>query len=671
MSQSHSDHSKKNKIERLASQILLYKELYYLGRAAISDEAYDALENELRSLDPNHPSLSFVGYQVRETAQKVPHRPAMLSLAKTYEASDLPSFAAGRAIVLSDKVDGMAMSVEFDFNHQLFRASTRGSGTLGEDVTAHVMHVLSLPKHILHSVEWNNLRIEIRGEMYFPINEFPPFSERFDSYRNAVPGTFGRKEVDEAIDVLNVLKFRAYDFMVFRRSQNDPNGELLTATELASLGLKYSCKSYFEKLKLLQEWGFDTGIPEGTTRLIDKAVSSEELQELARAAFSSARDHQIDGLVFRLNDEVLFEALGTTSHHPRGSLAFKQESESAVTEILAIETSIGRSGKVTFRAQVRPVQLSGAQISYATLHNAEFIRSGGYAEGALVRITRSGEVIPSIIGLEKAAEKPYELPTQCPCGYPLASSGPDLFCSQPTLSCPSKDQESFLYFAQTLEILGLSEKTVAKLREAGLLKTPADFFKLTVDDVLKLEGFAQRSAENLVASIQQKKTIPLAVFLASLGLKRGGIVKCREVAARFSTLEAVLKATPDDLAEERGWAGKSASDFVESLQGRKDWVEELLKFVVVQPDTSAAEKEKFANHPLAGKNLCITGTLSQPREIYVRQLERVGAKVAGAVTSKTNFLVCNEASGSSKYTQAKKLGIPVLTEAQLVELLAH
>lgn len=437
---------------------------------------------------------------------------------------------------MSDKVDGMAMSVEFDFNHQLFRASTRGSGTLGEDVTAHIMHVLSLPKHISHSGEWNNLRIEIRGEMYFPINEFLPFSERFDSYRNAVPGTFGRKEVDEAIDVLNVLKFRAYDFIVFRRSENDPYGDLLTATELASLGLKHPCKNYFEKLKLLQEWGFDTGIPEETTRLIDKDVTAEELQDAARAAFGSVRDHQIDGLVFRLNDEVLFEALGTTSHHPRGSLAFKQESESAVTEIISIETSIGRSGKVTFRAQVRPVQLSGAQISYATLHNAEFIRSGGYAEGALVRITRSGEVIPSIIGLEKAAEKPYTLPTQCPCGYPLASSGPDLFCSQPTLSCPPKDQESFLYFAQTLEILGLSEKTVAKLREAGFLKTPADFFRLTVDDVLKLEGFAQRSAENLVASIQQKKTIPLAIFLASLGLKRGGIVKCRKLRRAFQLL---------------------------------------------------------------------------------------------------------------------------------------
>jgi DNA ligase (NAD+) len=661
--------TKAAKIERLASQILLYKELYYLGRAAITDEAYDALENELRALDPNHPALSFVGYRLRESAQKVPHRPPMLSLAKTYEPADLPGFAAGRTIVLSDKVDGMAMSLEFGFNHALERASTRGSGTLGEDVTAHVMHVMSLPKQLQLSSDWTNLRLEIRGEMYFPINEFPPFSERFDSYRNAVPGTFGRKEVDEAVDVLNVLKFRAYDFIVFRMSETEPSGDLLSLKELAQLSIKENCTTYFGKLKFLQKIGFDTGLSEGTTLLMDGERTLTELQDAALSSFGKSRDHQIDGLVIRLNDEILFEALGTTSHHPRGSLAFKQESESAVTEIVAIETSIGRSGKVTFRAQVKPVQLSGAQISYATLHNAEFIRSGGYAEGAWVRITRSGEVIPSIIGLEKPAEHPYVLPTHCPCGYSLTSTGPDLYCSRPNLSCPYKDQESFLYFAQTLEIIGLSVKTVTKLRESGLLKTPADFFKLTVTDVLGLEGFAQRSAENLVASIQQKRKIPLAVFLAALGLKRGGIVKCREVAARFSTLDAVRSASAADLAEERGWAGKSASDFVESLQSRSDWIQELLEYVTVLPDTSASEKEKFAGHPLAGKNLCITGALSQPREIYVRQLEGIGAKVAGAVTSKTNFLVCNEASGSNKFTQAKKLGIPVLTEEQLAELL--
>lgn len=669
MSESHLNHTKQQTIERLASQILLYKELYYLGRAAVSDEAYDALESELKKLDPQHPALSFVGYELRNSTEKIPHRPPMLSLAKTYEATDLPKFADLRALVLTDKVDGMALSIEYDFEGRLLRASTRGSGTLGEDVTAHVMHVLSLPKHIRLDSSWKDLRIEVRGEMYFPINEFPPFSERFDSYRNAVPGTFGRKEVDEAIDVLNVLKFRAYDFIVFRKTDEEKNGQLVSAADLPKIIRDLSSKTYIDKLKFLQKLDFDSGLPEGTTKVILPQEFSNDFSSLIQDAFAKSRDHQIDGLVFRLNDEELFEALGTTSHHPRGSIAFKQESEIAITEILAIETSIGRSGKMTFRAQVRPVQLSGAQISYATLHNAEFIRSGGYAPGAKVKITRSGEVIPSIIGLETPAERPYEMPNVCPCGYPLAAQGPDLYCSEPLRSCPPKDQESFLYFVQTLEIIGLSEKTVAKLREAGLLKTPADFFRLSVDDILELEGFARKSAENLIASIQQKRTIPLAIFLASLGLKRGGIVKCREVAARYSTLEKVLAATPEELSAERGWAGKSANDFLESLHGRREWISDLLKFVTVESDLSAQERLKHADHPLSGKNVCITGTLSQPREIYVRQLERVGAKVASSVTSKTNFLICNEESGSTKYQQAKKLGIPVLTESQLVEML--
>lgn len=657
--------NQKNKIEKIASQILLYKELYYLGRAAISDEAYDALEKELSNLDPSHPALSFVGYKVKDSTAKVAHRPPMLSLAKTYETLELVEFAAGRDIVLSDKVDGMALSIEYDFEGRLLRASTRGNGQLGEDVTSHVMHVVSLPKHLRSNSKTKDIRFEVRGEMYFPIGEFSRFSERFDSYRNAVPGTFGRKEVDEAVDVLNVLKFRSYDVIAFRKSDSHHNDTLQAPSDLDRI----IGKTYFEKLKCLETMGFDTGLPEGTTKLLQGEDVLSKLQDFALNAFKDDRDHQIDGLVLRLNDEELFDALGTTSHHPRGSIAFKQESEVAVTEILAIETSIGRSGKITFRAHIKPVQLSGAVISYATLHNAEFIRSGGYAPGALVKITRSGEVIPSIIGLEKASSTEYSFPQTCPCGFPLQISGPDLYCSQ-NISCAPKDQESFLYFAQTLEIVGLSEKTVTKLREANLLKSPADFFRLTVDDVLKLEGFALRSAENLIGSIQNKRKIPLSIFLAALGLKRGGIVKCREVASKFGTLESVMAATSDELSEERGWAGKSAVDFLESLEGRKAWVAELLNYVEVIPDTSRSERELFADHPLAGKNLCITGSLSQPREVYVKKLERIGAKVASSVTSKTNFLVCNEESGSTKYTQAKKLGIPVLKENELNDLLS-
>jgi DNA ligase (NAD+) len=173
-----------------------------------------------------------------------------------------------------------------------------------------------------------------------------------------------------------------------------------------------------------------------------------------------------------------------------------------------------------------------------------------------------------------------------------------------------------------------------------------------------------------VASIQAKKKIPLAVFLAALGLKRGGIVKCREVASRYSSLQNVMNATPDELSLERGWAGKSAADFIESLHSRKNWIDALLQVVQVEDDESLQKKALFVDHPLSGKNLCITGSLSQPREIYVKKLENVGAKVASSVTSKTHFLVCNEASGSSKYAQATKLGIPIIAEEELNRMLS-
>ena len=666
MNSNSSGIANKIKIEQLASQILLYKELYYLGRAAISDEAYDELERELRTLDARHPALSFVGYKIKESATKVRHHPLMLSLSKTYKLEELSDFVAGRDVVLSDKVDGMALALEYDFDGRLMRASTRGSGSMGEDVTSHVMHVLSLPKHISSKSIGNDVRFEMRGEIYFPIQDFSQFSERFDSYRNAVPGTFGRKDVDEAVDVLNVLRFRCYDVMVFRKSESSAEDVLQTAEQ----SIMMTGATYFEKLQWLTELGFDTVLSERTTKLISGSSLVDVLSESVTHSFKATRDHQIDGVVIRLNDEILYEALGATSHHPRGSIAFKQESEIAVTEILAIETSMGRSGKVTFRAQVAPVQLSGAQISYATLHNAEFIRAGGYAPGAHVRITRSGEVIPSIVGLEKPSEHGYKFPETCPCGYQLTASGPDLYCTQ-DISCAPKDQEAFLYFAQTLEITGLSEKTITKLRESGLLSSPADFFRLSIEDVKSLEGFAQRSAENLLKSIQERKIIPLAVFLAALGLKRGGVVKCREVAARFSTLSRVLEISAEDLMQEKGWAEKSAQDFIESLHARMQWITDLLLVVEVTEDKTQNERAQFASHPLSGKSICITGALSQPREVYARKLEKIGAKVASSVTGKTHYLVCNEESSSSKFVQAKKLGIPILKEAELVEMLTH
>ena len=647
--------------ETLASQILLYKKLYYAGRAAITDEAYDALEEELKALAPHHPVLALVGYSLSENGGKVAHNPPMLSLAKTYDLDDLFAFVSKQKTVCADKFDGMALALEYGPAGNLMRASTRGSGRAGEDVTEHLFHVLEIPKYLAFVRKLEKHTVEVRGEIYFPISAFAAFSEQFDSYRNAVPGTFGRKEVDEAVEVLRVLKFCAYDFLI-----KDESGRALNAKETTEL-LGFEKLSYLEKLKFLEMQGLYAGVKESLTQIIEPE-NAQQLANWIGQWFERERDFQIDGIVFRYDDEVSWENLGNTSHHPRGSMAFKQTGEVAVTKILDIEEAVGRSGKITFRARLEPVQLSGAKISFATLHNAEFIESGGYAPGAVVKIKRSGEVIPAIIGLHEAAPEEYVMPRTCPCGYDLTRSGPDLFCFEKR-PCPVKDQESLVHFVHMLDIMGVSDKIILRLRDAALLQEPADLFKLQQSDLETLEGFGKKSAENVIAAIALRREMPLSVFLTALGLKRGGVVKSKEVARKFKTLSSVLKASAEEMKGERGWADKSADDFFESLQEKSRIVENLLQYVNVLPDDTPELSQAAQAHPYFGKSICITGALSRTREEYKNQIERIGAKLVSAVTGKTDFLVCNEASGSSKYKQAMVLKIPILTETEFAESL--
>lgn len=651
--------SKDAKIERLASDILLHKKRYYTGLASISDDAYDELENELRRLDPEHPVLSLVGYSLGDSLSKVEHKPPMLSLQKTYEVADVVSFTSQSQALCLDKLDGMAMSLEYQSNGSFFRASTRGNGAVGEDVTEAVYHIAQIPKKIELPAIDANVVIEVRGEVYFPISEFAVFESEFDSYRNAVPGTFGRKEIEQAAPVLRVLGFTAYE--VFMRTPS----RVLALREVAqALGLPRA--AFSERVRFLEGLGFKTGLAENCVEQV-RETTPEQLEKLIDERFARKRDYQIDGLVFRIDDDVIWENMGNTSHHPRGSLAFKQTGETAVTEILAIEESMGRSGKVTFRARLSPVFLSGATISYATLHNAEFIEAGRYAPGAKVRIKRSGEVIPAIIGLEEEASSSYILPIRCACGETLVRRGPDLFCANRN-PCVYRDRESLVYFVQQLEIMGVSDKIVNRLLESGLVREPADFFKLQKHHVLNLEGFAEKSAVNLVSSIQARRKLPLSVFLTALGISRGGAVKCKEVARRFSTLDAVVGASVADFESQRGWARKSAEEFWNSLREKQGIIGNLLNYVEVMPDTFA-DNLAAVDHPLKGCGICITGSLSRPRDEYRNLVEAVGGKLVDSVSAKTHFLVCNEASNSSKYNKAQALGIPIITEEQLMEKL--
>lgn len=667
--------------ERMAQQLLQWKREYYSGQSSVPDAVYDALEDRLRQLDPRHPVLDLVGadFGGRASAAKVPHRPAMLSLAKSYSSEEVSTFVKRFAsICVTDKLDGMALALEYGANGRLLRASTRGNGKTGEDVTAHVLRVPQIPKTLPGPLgQKGRISLEVRGEVFFPLAAFDLFRERFDSFRNAVPGSFGRKDPDEAADVLQAFGFCAYDCIVRRYATEGAaallsNGggepEILAPGEAArELGLV--THSHLEKLRALEALGFWAGVSGGSSFLLPDLAASE-LGPYLKQVLAREREYAVDGLVLRCDDDVVWDDLGTTSHHPRGSLAFKQEGESAVTEVEDIVMGVGRSGKVSFRARLRPVNLSGATISFATLHNAEFVDSGGYAPGAHVRIKRSGEVIPYIIGVEQKAPHPYPLPVTCLCGSPLTRQGPDLFCLDNPV-CPYRDSEATLYFVRALEIYGVSEKVLDRFREAGLLERPVDLFRITEGDLMGLNGFGEKSARNVVSAIAEKRRLPLHVFLTALGLKRGGKVKCEEVARHFHRLETIRHLSAAELSGLKGWAEKSAEDFVSSLRDKSALIDELLQWIEVEDAEvrlARAGSTDLSGAPLAGKKICITGALSQPRSVYEKLIKEQGGQTMSAVSSATDYLVCNEASGSSKYQKAVSLGVRILTEQEFLKL---
>ncbi len=624
------------RIKELEGLITYHKALYYQGRPEIDDFHYDKLEDELRELDPDNPILSIVGAIV-DNAGKLAHDKKMLSLNKTYRLKELLDWANNKEIISTFKIDGVSCSLLYE-DGKIRVGKTRGDGSVGENITSRVLWVNTVPRTIKIKG-----KLEIRGELYCSLEQFIKLSaemitlglEKPSNPRNIVAGFMGRKD---NLELCRFLNFKAFDII-----SDDLN---LNKEE--------------EKTALLNELGFDA-----SEIIIHR--NKETIEEVIQTAKEFMEDgaHLIDGIVFSYNDLALHEELGETAHHPRYKMAFKFEGESKATIIKKIEWSVSRNGILTPVANVKPVELSGAKISRVTLHNFGLVKLNQLKVGDTIQIIRSGEVIPKFVAVEVSSDNPFVVPTECPvCKSSLIEDEIRLICSN--IECPARIKEVILNFIQKIGIDDLSSKRLDEMILKQIVSTIPDLFKLEKEDLFKLDKVKEKLADKLFHSIQSVKNPNLVKFLSSLGITGGAFNKCeRIVNAGHNSIEKIKSLTVEKLCHIEGFAEKSAEDFLSSLKEKFILIDELidLGFKFEAP-------KEIIQSELTGKKVCITGTLSQKRNIIEESIRNSGGLLVSSVTKNTDYLLTNDKeSGSSKAKKAKEIGVKIINEEDLQAIL--
>lgn len=624
-----------DRIKELEDLIKYHKAKYYQGTPEITDLDYDNLENELKNIDPKNKVLTIVGSSP-SGSKKVPHDTKMLSLNKTYKIEELMNWVAEHQVVSTYKIDGVSCSIIFE-DGLLTLAKTRGDGSVGEDITDKVIWMKDIPSSV------NDVnRFEVRGEIYCNEESFFHLSEEMEtlglekpmSQRNIVAGLIGRKE---NIELCRYIEFKAFDII-----EKELNFSLET-----------------EKIKKLKALGF---LPEEMVLHKSEKDILERLEETQ--LFMSEGDYQIDGLVFSFNEINLQEEMGSTSHHPRFKMAFKFQGEAKNTEILEIVWQVSRNGVLTPIAEVVPVELSGAKISRVTLHNFGMVKQYGLKKGDTIQIIRSGEVIPKFMEVISSKKGEIRIPKKCPsCEGPIREDDIRLRCDNQ--NCPAQIKESILNFIQKIKIEDLSSKRLDELLRVGLIKEIPDLYRIKKEDLLCLDKVKDKLADKLMKAIDKSKSTDLATFLSALGIQGGAFNKCEKVVlAGFNTLEKIYSLTIEELLDIEGFAEKSANEFHKSLESKKEVIRSLeelgFKFVELSVKDS----------PISQKKICITGTLSRKRSDIENTIRNNGGIIVGSVSKNTDLLLTNEEGGtSSKFKKAKTLGITIINEESLYNLL--
>ena len=658
--------------ERLRKEIRHNEYLYYvLDAPEITDAEYDRMMVRLREIEAEYPDsvpadspTQRVGGRASSQFTEVRHLEPLLSLGNVFSAEELRAFdervkgglPEGSKVeyVMEPKIDGLACSLIYE-NGRLVRAATRGDGTVGENVTANVRTIRSIPL-VLKAPEGETLPelLDVRGEVYMPRHAFMQLNEQraergeseFANPRNAAAGSL--RQLDPQVTASRSLSFFAY--YLVGEGAREKHSESLAA--LARYGFKVS-----ENYKVVEN--------------IDAAIKYiADFNELRQGLA-----YDTDGAVIKVNDVYQQRILGATGKDPRWATAYKYPPEQAETMLEDIDWRVGRTGVLTPTAVLTPVKLSGSVVSRATLHNEDFIRSKDIRIGDRVLINKAGEIIPEVLRVvtEKrtGAEKEVEIPTKCPdCGWSVERKGAEaaIRCTNP--HCPALGREGLIHFVsrEAMNIEGCGPSVINALLDAGLVRDAADLYSLKKEDVLKLERMGERSADKLLAAIAASKANELDKLLFALGIRHVGAKVARTLAVEFGSMEALLTAEADQLAAIRDIGAVIAESVVTwlSVPTNRDLLERLAAAGLTMTFTAPASSE---DNPFFGKTLVFTGTMPTLGRAEAKTMAQdVGAKVSGSVSKKTDYVIAGAEAGS-KLEKAQALGVTVLDEAQFLKML--
>lgn len=650
------------KVNNLRAEIEQHNHNYYvMDNPTVDDYTYDMLMQELKNLEAEYPELADpnsptqrVGGEALNLFEKVEHKVQMGSLQDVFSLEQVQAFtercqdASSKPVyVVEPKIDGLSVSLEY-VNGEFVRGSTRGDGFIGEDVTANLKTIKSIPLKLKEAVPF----LEVRGEVYMSRETFFSLVEKqenngetpFKNPRNAAAGSLRQKNPKIAAE-------RKLDIFIF-------NVQQIEGMELTS---------HKQSLDYLKKLGF---------KVVAEYIQAETYEEISARIdhignMRSEYSFDIDGVVIKIDDFALREKMGATSKVPKWAVAYKFPPEEKETKLLDIEVNVGRTGAITPVAIFEPVLLAGTSVSRAVLHNQEFITEKNIRIGDTILVRKAGEIIPEVLKSVAHSENsvPYTLPEFCPvCGDKAVKYADEAVLRCPNVDCPAQLKRNIIHFSSkgAMNIDGLGEAIVTQLVDNNIISGVADLYRIKVEQLEVLERFGKKSAENLVKAIEGSKENSLERVIFGLGIRNIGQNGAKLLCNRFGSIEVIMNATAEEISEIDGF-GDIMSESVFSAFHDKHFAElvDELKSLGVKMEY---EKQESGDNRFEGKTFVLTGTLpTMTRDEAKEIIVRLGGKAAGSVSKKTSYVVAGEDAGS-KLTKAQELGITILSEQEFLDM---